>query len=334
MLTLTGAEKRQLTKRFTENIEAYQAYLKGRYFWNKRTREGLKKGIEYFQQAIEKDPSYASAYSGLSDSYALVVLQEALSPNEGFPKARAAAERALEIDETLAEAHTSLAFVRQAYDWDWLSAETEFKRAIKLNPSYATGHHWYAMYLTAMERFDEAITEIKRAQELDPVSLVINTNVGVVLYFARQYDQAIEQLRNTLDMDPSFVWARIYLGLSYEQKGQWPEAIAEFRKARLLDETPVISAALGHAYAMAGRGREVEEVLAELKRLSQQRYVSPYSVAIIYTSLGGKDQAFEWLQKAYEGRSVGLYRLKVEPRLDSLRSDPRFQDLLRRIGLQ
>jgi eukaryotic-like serine/threonine-protein kinase len=330
-LRLTGEEQMRLTKRYTENTEAYHLYLKGRYHWNKRTTEGLKKGIDYFERAIEEDPSYAMAYAGLADTYALLNKYRVLSTKDSFPKARAAAMKALEIDETLAEAHSSLALVKLHYEWDWEGAEKEFKRAIELNPSYATAHQWYGGYLLAMGHFEEAIAELERAQEIDPLSLIINADLGLPYYFARRYDQAIEQYRKTLEMDPNFNQARIYLGWAYEQKNQLDEAIAVFEIVCLQSDSPLAS--LGHAYAISGRREEALKVLDNLREQSRRRYISPYGIAIVYAGLGEVDQAFEWLQIACEERAGLIVWLKVDPRLDCLRLDPRFEELRKLIGL-
>jgi TolB-like protein/DNA-binding winged helix-turn-helix (wHTH) protein/Tfp pilus assembly protein PilF len=335
-LKLTGEEQKRLTRHHTENAEAYQLYLKGRYYWNKRTAESLNKGVEYFQQAIDKDPNYALAYAGLTDSYSLLGSSTGgLSPKETFSKAKAAAAKALAIDDTLSEAHAALALVHLRYDWDWSATEREIKRAIALNPNYATTYHWYADYLVVMGRLDEAIAQIKRAQELDPLSLIINTVLGLRLYHARQYDQAIEQCQKTLEMDPNFAQAHFALGEAYEQKAKYEEAIAELQKATTLSpSSPFLFSALGHAYAMSGQAGEAMKILEKLQRLSRQRYVSPHEMAMIYTGLGEKDQAFAWLEKAYADRSWRLPFLNVEPRFDGLRPDPRFADLVRRVGLE
>lgn len=338
MLTLTGEEKKQLTKRYTENTEAHQLYLKGRYYWNKRTEEGLKKGIEYFNQAIEKDPGYALAYAGLADCYWLMGSGAAwLSPLVGASKGKAAALKALQIDETVAEAHTSLAAITLFYDWDWSGAEQQFKRAIELNPRYATAHHWYAFYLTLMGRPDEGIAEIKRAQELDPLSLIISTDFGFLLYFARRYDEAMEQLRNVIEMDPHFTTAHVRLGQVYEQKAMYEEAVAEFQKAVTLSpEGSYLYLArtyvLARTYALLGNRDEAVRILHEATKLSKKRHISPYAIALIYAGLGEKDRAFAWLERAYAERSNWLVGLKVDPRVDNLRSDPRFAELLRRMN--
>ncbi len=334
---LTGKENAPIVNLYTENLEAYNLYLQGRYFWNRRTEEGLKRAIEYFEQAIEKDQKYALAYAGLADCYNLLGAYSVLPPKESVPRAKTAAAKALTIDNTLAEAHEALAHVRMLYDWNWSDAERDFKQAIELNANYATARQRYAIYLTAMGRFDEAIVEIKRAKELDPISLIINTDVGLMFYLKRQYDEAIEQYLKTLEIDSSFSVAHFALGLAYEQKDQFPEAIAEFQKAITLSGgSTIMLAALGHAYAVAGKRAEAEKVFTELKALSKRRYVSPYSIATIYVGLGEKEQAFIWLQKAFEERSIWQIHLhlKVDPRLDSLHSDPRFTALLKKIGLE
>ena len=333
---LSGEEKKRLAKRYTENTEAYQLYLKGRYFWNKRTEKDLKKAIEYFEQTIAIDPTYALAYAGLADSYALFgfSLYAALSPREADQKAESAALKALEIDDTLAEAHTALGLIQFRSKWNWLKAESEFKRAIELNPNYALAYQYYALVLASVERQDEALTTIKRAQELEPVSFILNAAVARHLYWARQYDQAIEQLRKTLELDPNFMAAHFRLGLVYEQKGMYEEAIAQFSKARTISENnPFVIAGLGHVYGLSGNRKKAQELISELKELSKRRYVSAYDMAVIYSGLGERDQAFAWLEKAYQERAGSLVYLKVEPVFDPIRSDRRFADLLRRMGL-
>jgi eukaryotic-like serine/threonine-protein kinase len=333
-LRLSGKQKERLSRRYTENSEAYQLYLKGRYFWNKRSVESLTKGVEYFRQAVEKDPNYAPAYAGLADSYIILGNYRCLSPEEAHTRARDAAANALEIDEELAEAHAALAHVRQRYDWDWPGAEREFKRAVDLNPSYAPAHQWYAIYLSSVGRHDEAIDEIKLAQRLDPLSLIINSGAGWIFYMARRQDQAIEQCLRTLDLDPNFVSARVCLGQSYVQKGMYKEAIAELQKARLLAENPIVTSVLGYAYAASGQREEARKALDDSNGLSKwRRYTSSYDRAIVYAGLGDRDKAFELLQRAYEDRDSYMIWLKVEPILDKLRSDPRFADLERRVGI-
>ncbi|MDT4952719.1 MAG: eukaryotic-like serine/threonine-protein kinase [Acidobacteriota bacterium] len=331
-IKLTGEEKKLLVKRYTDNTEAYRLYLKGRFCLSKMTKEALGNAIKHFQQAIDTDPDYALAYAGLADAY-YGLSSNHLPPNEAMPKARAAAEKALEIDDTLAEAHASLGLVKAFYDWDWASAEDEYRRAIELNPGYASTHHWYGWYLALMGRLNEAIAEIKQASELDPLSLEINTDLGLSFLFARQYDRAIEQFEKAMEMDPNFIWTHFFMGWAYEQKGNYEGAIAEFKKARQLDDSPLILAALGHTYVMAERRDEALRVLAEMKELAERRHVSSYHFAIIHAALGERDEAFEWLEKTYEARSEALVWLKVDPRLDTLRTDPRFIDLQRRVGL-
>jgi len=332
-LRLTGEEEKRLSKRYTKSSEAYQDYLKGRYYWEKWTEDGWKKGIGYFEQAIQKDPTYALAYAGLADSYVYLGWFSVLPPKEAYSKAKAAAIKALEMDDGLAEAHNSLASVKATYEWNWSDAEREFKRAIELMPNYPTAHHWYAEYLKQMGRHGEALTEIKRAQELDPRSLIVNTSVAWQYYFMRQYDQAMELYQMTLEIDPNFGPAHWGLGWAYEQKSMFEEAIAEFQKGiDLSGGNPVYLAALGHALAVARKREEAEKVLEELKEQSKRRYVPPYFLAAIYTGLGDKDQAFQWLERAYEERSSWLLYLREEPRLDRLRSDPRFHGLVRRVA--
>jgi eukaryotic-like serine/threonine-protein kinase len=334
-IRLTGEDRKRLTKRHTEITEAYHLYLKGRYYWNKRTQEDIKKGIEYFNQAIEKDPSYALAHSGLADSYYLLASTAygAFPSKEAFPRAKQAALKALQIDETLAEAHSSLAGVL-TNEWDWVAAEKEYKRSIQLNPAYATAHHFYAFYLAALGRLERALAEIKHAYKLDPLSLIINRDLGLIFYYARQPDRAIEQYQKTLELDPNFTLAHQALGRAYLVKGMHQEALAEIQEAaRLSGESVVMSAALAHAYAATGQAAAARKILADLTERSKQSFVSPSSIAVIYAGLGDTENALRWLEQAFEERSVGLLTLKVHPIFDGLRPDPRFQDLLRRIGL-
>jgi DNA-binding winged helix-turn-helix (wHTH) protein/TolB-like protein/Tfp pilus assembly protein PilF len=334
-LKLSSDEQRRLIKRYTENAEAYQYYLKGRFFWNKRTGEGFKLGIAQFQQAVETDPGYALAYAGLADSYTGLTFYNFAAPNETMPKAKEAAMNALAIDNTLAEAHAALAHVKVNYDWEWSDAEKEFRLSIELKPDYATAHQWYAIhYLTPTGRFEEAIQEMKRALDLEPTSLVMNTFLGATLYVAGRYDDAIEQCRKTIQMDSNFAVAHWHLGLAYEQKGMFDEAIAELQKAiNLSGNSPLMIAALGHAYAKGGKRNEANRILDELQELSAVRYVSSYELAAMYVALGDREQAFQRLETAYKERSFHLINLKVRPDFAPLQSDPRFHDLERRIGL-
>ena len=334
-LRLSGAEKKQLTKRYTENTEAYQRYLKGRFYWNKRTLEGLEKGIEYFQKAIDSDPGYALAYAGLADSYNILVSYSALAPHDAFPKAKAAATRALEIDRKLAEAHTSLAFVKFGYDWDWSGAERAFKQAIRLNPGYPYAHNFYAVLLAALGRFDDALTHIRNAQELDPLSLPINTNLGWLLYLARRYEEAIEQYLKTIDLDEGFPLAHRRLAQTYEQTRRYSDADAEYQKALALSGEDIeLITARGHFYAVVGETNKVREVLNELEGLAKSRYVPSYLVARIYLGLGDIDRMFELLYKALEERYGYLAYLEVEPMFDPIRTDPRYDALVVRMGLR
>ena len=332
-LKLNRGEKGRVNRAYTGNVEAYHAYLKGRYFWNKRTNESLHKGIEYFKQAIELDPAYAAAYAGLSDSFVLLVTRERMPAVEGLSKAKAAAEMALKIDDKLAEAHASRAHAT-LHNLEWDEAEKEFRRAIELNPGYATAHHWYTEYLLATGQLDEAVAEAKLAADLDPLSLIISSHFGDVLYFARRYDESIDQCRKTLEMDPHFFAARIDLGRAYAQKGMFEQGLEEIHKAReLIPDTLEGAWMIGSILASAGRTEEAQKVLTHLHEESKHRFVSPTGIASIHAALGEKDQAFEWLDKACRNNDLDLFHLKVDPGLDSLRSDPRFPDLLQRIGL-
>ena len=328
---LGGEEKQLMARGSTQDTEAYQLYLQGRYYWNKRTLDGLQQSIDYFQQAIRKDPRYALAYAGQADAYALVADFNILSTSEVMPQVKVTAAKALELDPALAEAHTSLAWAR-FHDWDWPGAESEFKRAIELNASYATAHSWYAEYLMALGRFDKALPEMNRALELDPQSPVTNLAPGLRLYYSRQYPQAIGQFQKTMAMDSLFVPAHVFLGRTYQQTARYPEAVAEFRKALELSggDTNEL-ATLGYALAMSHQESEARTILQQLTERSRQTYVQPTWVAVIHIGLGEKDQAFDWLQKAYQDRSAWLVYLRVDPYFDPVRKDPRFIDLVGRI---
>jgi serine/threonine protein kinase len=331
-LQLTGDEKKRLTKRTTGNKEAYQLYLKGRYWWGKRTPQGFSKAIEYFQQAIAIDPMYALAYSGLADCYSFLPTFAFVPPKEAYPKAKEAALKALEIDDTLAEAHISLARVKANQDWDWSGGEREFQQAIALNPDHAMAHLSYGMTLLSTGRFEESIRECKRAVELDPFAPHTNWILGVVYYVARQYDRAIDQCRKTLELDSNFFVAHTSLGSAYVQKSMYKEGIAELEKAVAIFPGNISLAFLGYGYAAAGRGLEAQKVLDQLNEISKEKYVPAYHRAIIYVGLEEKDKAFEWLEKGYEEHFI--IAIKVDPVFDPLRSDPRFADLLRRMNLQ
>ena len=315
-----------------KQLEAFSFYLKGRNSWNKRTEDGLLHGIEYFKSAIEVDQSYAPAYAGLADCYNMLVVYGISQPKEAFPKAKEAATKALSIDGTLAEARTSLAFIKHRFDWGGEEAETEFQLAIKYKPTYAPAHQWYSSYLVAVGRFGEAIAEAKRAQELEPLSFIGNSHLGWILYLAGHYDEAIAHCKRLLDVDPNFFPARRYLGLVYEQKGMYGEAIDEFQQGVKLSGNPLMLSLLGHAYAASGKKAEAQRILAELNQ-QKQKYVSPYTVATIYAGLGEKDQAFKWLEKAFEDRDIWLMNLRVDPVLKPIRADQRFTNLVQRIGL-
>ena len=331
---LLGEEKERIVKRHTDNLEAYNLYLQGRFFWNKRGEEALKKSVDYFEQAIKKDPAYALAYAGLADSYITIGDWQLLPSKEVFPKARAAVLKALEIDDELAEAHNALAAIKKYYDWDWTGAEKEHKRAIELNPNYPTAHQWYAEFLFAIARFDEAVAEAKRAQELDPLSPIIYYSGGTVFYFSRQYDKAIEQFKKALNLDPTFPNAHGYMGLCYIQKGMYEDAIAELLEDMTLEGIdPKLIAEAQNIYATSGIKGVFLMSLSDLKKASEQAYVDPISLAGLYAFLDEKDQAFEWLEKAYEERSPMLVYI-TDPLYDNIRSDPRFKAILKKMGLE
>ena len=332
---LLKEEKAKLVKRYTDDPEAYSLYLKGRYFWNRRYEGGLQKGIECFQEAIDKDPLYALAYAGIADCYNIFAHFGFLPPREGYSKAKSAVAKALEIDDTLAEAYASLGWIKTFYDWDWAEAEKAFKRALELNPNYAAAHYFYGLYLSITGHGVEAFAEVKKSVELDPLWLVVNAVLGLGLYWWRQYDEAIEQLQKTLEMDPNFAIAHFYLGLTYAVKERWEEAIASLKKfLNLWPGSPVAVGYLGFAYGMSGQEDEALSMLDQLSKLSQQRYVSSLYKALIYLGLGKKDQAFEYLDKAYDERESWMVTLKTAPFMDTLRSDPRYEALLRKMGLE
>jgi TolB-like protein/DNA-binding winged helix-turn-helix (wHTH) protein/Tfp pilus assembly protein PilF len=330
-IKVTPQEQARLASARSVNPEAYQLYLKGRYYAGRATKEGLEKGVQYFNQAIASDPSYALAYDGLADDY-WIADEWTLSPRDAMPKAKEAAKKALELDDTLAEAHGSLAMVNAFYDWDWAAAESEFKRSIELKPNYGLAHEYYGWYLVSIGRANEGITESERSVELDPVSPEANSVLGYVLWVAHRYGEAIEQMRKTTDLDPNYWFAYEVLGLAYERQGQFPEAIAELQKAvRLAGTIAEPTAGLARVYAVSGNRAEAQKLLDSLQERSKETYVSPYLIAMICTRLGERDQALAWLERAYQARSLFMIQLKLDPSFDSLHSDPRFQDILRRM---
>ncbi|HET8677272.1 MAG TPA: tetratricopeptide repeat protein, partial [Blastocatellia bacterium] len=330
-IKLSREGEQRLVKHDTDNVEAYHAYLKGEYFWSKRTPHGIRKAIESFQQAVQLDSRYAAAYTGLAASYGMGIWYVPFEPKEALDKAKEAALKAIEIDETYAGAHLAMGMIHQ-YEWKWAEAAKALARYFELDP-YTTDYG-YAYHLLSLDRADEAIAWIQRSREHDPLSVMIAANAGEVLLYARRYDEAIAACQKALELDPNYAMAHTHLAQTYVQKGMYAEALAEFQQAITLSErNPALLARLGHAYAVAGRHQEAAQVLDELLKLSKRSYVPPYSIAQIYAGLGLEDEAFAWLEKAYRERSTYLGNLRSEHTLDSLRSDPRFQDLLRRVGL-
>jgi serine/threonine-protein kinase len=333
-LRLSGAEQSRVTKRYTENPEAYQLYLKGRYFWLKFTPADFQRAAEYFNQAIAKDPNYALAYTGLADTYGASATSSWIAPTEGYPKAKAAAKKALDLDETLAETHATLGALTMLSDLDWAAAEREYKRAIELNPNYPITYELDSYLLCATGRLDEGIKTAQRGLEVDPLSVPLSDDTGQAYYLARRYDEALKQMRKSIEMDPNDATSNIISGTVYEQEGRYDEAVAAYQKGiKASERTSNILGFLGHAYAASGRRGEALKILEELKEMSRQKYVSPYDMAVLYVGLGEKDRAIEQLNKAYEERAGWVIYLKVEPLFDPLRSDVRFTDLLRRMGL-
>jgi serine/threonine protein kinase/tetratricopeptide (TPR) repeat protein len=333
-MKLLGRQQERLVKRGTDNMEAYKLYLEGLYYWNKRTEKDLNKAIELFKQATEKDANYALAYVGLADSYSLLTIYAGARPQDVYPRAKTAADKALELDEALAEAHNSLAYVYERYDWNFRAAETEFKRALELNPNYATGHFWYGELLMYLGRFEEGIQELRRALELDPVSVVINSNLGWAYVMAQQYDQAIAQLHRTLDLNPNFAITHMMLGFANLGKRNFQGAIDQMKKARDLSGDALFGIeGLGEVYGAVGKIEEARGVLEELKTRSQKQYVSPYGMANLYAAIGDLDKAFELVNTAYEERDEALISIKIHPGWIRFRSDPRYQALLKKMGL-
>jgi TolB-like protein/DNA-binding winged helix-turn-helix (wHTH) protein/Flp pilus assembly protein TadD len=333
-INLTPQEQAALKNAKVVNPEAYESYLKGRYFWNKRTADGLKVALAYFKQAIEEDPKYAQAYSGLADTYALLGDWQyaVMTPKEAFPEAKAAAIKSLELDSTLGEAHNSLAFVLDGFDWDFDSAGREFQRAIELNPGYATAHHWYAWHLSLLGRYDEALAEMRKAENLDPLSLIINADLAELLVLAHSDEESIQQSRKTIEMDPNFALAHNQLAQAYLQKHMYDEAVAELKTAvQVSGGGPAFIANLARAYVASGKRSEAVKLLDHLKKRSKPDYSNASEIAVIYASLGDADQAMNWLEKGYNERfNPGVL---LRPGFNPLRSDPRFQNLVHRIGL-
>ena len=333
-ITFLGMEGRPLFRPSPKNVKVYELYLRGRYCWNKRTEEGLRRSVKHFQRAIDRDPDYALAHSGLAASYATLSIYGAEPPKELMPKAKSSAEKALHIDSELALALVSLGCVRSMYEWDWQAADQDFRRAIEIEPENEHAHHWYATScLMPLGRFDEARSEIKRAQEIDPLNLIINATAGLQLYFERRYDKAIEEYLKNLELDYNFGMARFFLGQAYAQKAMYGEAIAELQRAEILNQgSPETKAALGHVYAIAGKRAKAQKLIDELEQLSTKRYVSPVLIAQIHTGLEDMDRVFDCLEKAYQNCDTYLIWLKTRPVFDSIRSDPRFGKLCKRIG--
>ncbi len=333
-LQLTGEERQRLTKRYTEDSEAYRLYLKGRYHWNKRSPEGLQKAVEYFQQALDKDPAYSLAYAGLADTYAYLSFFNVVAPREAMPKAKTAAVKGLEIDKALAEAHVSLGYISFTYDGDWPAAGKHFEQALALNPAYTRGHTFYPFFLSSIGRSEEALEVAKGALDLDPASPAVSHSLAVQLYLARKFDRAIEQAHDTLEMDANFAISYAVLGEVYLSKGMYREGLSELEKYSALSRSGAASLALlGYSHARLGERKESLQVIEALKAASKQSFVPALFVALVYAGLEDKDQAFTWLEKAYEERFNRLAYLKVEALWDPLRSDPRFADLLRRVGI-
>ena len=330
---LSGADVAKLEKTYTANPEAYQLYLKGKFFWNKRTGESLKQAAELYRQAIEKDPNYALAYSGLAETYVLFSSYDVAPANDSMPQAKAAALRALEIDDSLAEAHTALGFFLSNYEWDRDGSEKEYRRAIELKPNYATAHHWFGADVAYVKRFDDSLVELRRAEELDPLSPIIGTNLGDTLVFARRYDEAIAQYKRTLVRNPNFAYAHRALGWAYGLNGRYPEAIAETRTAIELNNGSSAKGYWGLWLAKSGKRDEAVKLLSELKQEATLGYVQPYTFALIYIGLGDKEEALNWLEKQMSGRSETANTYAVAPELDDLRSEPRFKEMLKRMNL-
>jgi TolB-like protein/DNA-binding winged helix-turn-helix (wHTH) protein/Tfp pilus assembly protein PilF len=333
-IRLTPHQQIKLARSRTIDFDAYEAYLKGRYFWNKRTEDGFRRAIDYFDQAIAKDPNYAQPYAGLADSYAMLAGYDFMSQDDAMPKARAAAQKALTIDDQLAEAYTALGLISMEYEWNWAQAENDFKQAIGLDPNYSVAHEYYGDgYLALVGKQDESIAELRKAHELDPLSPIIACDLAKRLSEARRYDEAIAQFQKILDLDPDFVQGRYYLALNYADMRRYPDAIAELKKIKSWESLPFIVAKLGEIYALQGKRQEALEIVDRLQQGSAHQYTNPISIVRIYIALGEKDQAFFWLQKAYTAHATPLLSLSTDPVYDPLRSDPRFQEILLKVGL-
>jgi tetratricopeptide (TPR) repeat protein len=329
---LTDKETRQLARRLTENADAYRAYLQGRYEWDQRSEAALRRAIERFRDAVAIDPQFAAAYSGLADSYSVLGYLSYLSPAETFPEAKRHATKALELDASLAEAHASLGFVKLYFEWDWVGAEAAFQRAIALDPNHAASHQWYSIYLLTAGRPTEAFREIQFAQQRDPLSLPVNTDLGFYYYYTGQYDEAVKQLKLVLEMNPDFPPAHLWLGRAYQELGKFDEALSAFRRVEdRVRDWPVSIAARGFVAGAAGRPTLALQALAELEQLSSRRFVTSYGVALIHAGLRQNDEAFASLNKAFDERSNWLVWLRLDPRWNALRPDPRFSELLSRM---
>ena len=333
---IADGQSRYLVRRYTENVEAYTLYLKGRYCWNQRSEQSLRKGIEYFEQAIAFDPRYAPAYSGLADSYSLLGNSGVVPAKNVKAKAMWAALKALELDPTLAEAHTALGHVRATYCWDWQSACAEYRAAIALNPAYATVHHWNAItYLGPIGMLENALTEIRKAEELDPVSVSIKRDIAVILYYLRRFEQALTQCEKTIELEPVFSGGYWALGLAHEGLCQYGEAARAFQQAlKVAPHTPRLLGALGHVYGRWGKRSEALKLVAEMAEMARTRYVAPFDFALVHLGLDNRQAAFDWLEQAHKSRSYELVSLKVDPRFDAVRSEAKFARLLKRLGLE
>ncbi len=330
---LLPSSRRVVTQR-TTNKEAYELYLKGRSHWNLRTQMELLKGVEVFEEAIEKDPEFGAAYAGLADCYTALGYASFLSPKQSFPKAFDAATKALKLDTTLAEAHATLGFYQFYYEWDWAEAEQEFRKAISINPNHELAYDWYGYYLTAMQRYDEAQVVFSKAASLDPLSAGIGTDMGFSLYYNKQYDKAAEALRAALKLNPNFPLARIWLGRVYQVKKMYDQSIDEYKKAlTVMSGWPVAYAQIGNVYGVSGNHQQARVILDSLNSFATKKFVTSYGVALVYAGLGEKTKVYEWLNKAYDERSHWLVWLKVDPRWDEFRSDPQFAELLAKISL-